>query len=223
MQKTVGIFLSVTWFVTVLMGQLSPNATTKHDHALAAQADQGDLFVTAREMLVDISDPRWHSGKGALAILFDSSSGYYQWRLAPVAKNTQSADLTDGYGTLSRIHVSADRLVYFAFGYPNLAVKESRTKASNLDDAEAKALQEAKTRLPAVLAHKMDDWVLTNLGKVLPYLFFVPMGSSAISGPIKIIEIAHKANTWELVLQGQWQEKIVLDDKYQVTATTRIN
>jgi hypothetical protein len=122
--------------------------------------------------------------------------------------------------------VAADRLVYFLFGSPDLVVQESRAKANNLDAAEAKALAEAGRQGLAVLAYKRSDRVFIDLKKLLPHgvnqNFFAPP-AQPINGPLKLLDVTHKGDTWELILQGQWQEKITLDDKYQVISTARIN
>lgn len=224
MLKSAGAFLSITLSLAAAMGQLSPIPTTRYDHAISAKADHGEIFIAAREMLVDVihTNPNWRSGKGALVILFDSSSGYFHWSLAPVPKNEQTANMTRGYGTLARAYVAADRFVQFGFGYPDLVIKESTAKANNLDDAEAKALSEATRRLPVRLGYKSDDRVIINLVKLLPQGFAAPPGQPNL-GPLKLLDVSHKGNTWEVILQGQWQHKITLNDKYQVTSTTRIN
>ncbi len=209
-----------------LMAQFSPIATTRYNHAISAKTDLGDVSIAVRQMLVDVSLPKWHSGKGSLSIFLDSSSGYFQWWLAPVAKTQQSARLVSGQGAHWRMYIAADRLLYFGFGHPNLIIKESREKARNLDDAEERALSDARRRGLAVLAYKSPDRVLINLWKILPHNrsenFFAPPGDPRL-GPLRLVDVVHKGNTWEVILQGQWQQKIVLNDKYEVTGTARIN
>ena len=201
--------------------QLAPIASTRHDHGLTAKTDLGDVAIIAREMLTDVSYTDGRPRRGALLILFDPSSGRYIWEFGPVPVTDKTANHTSGYGTIALAHVANDRLVHFAFGYPNLVAHESLTKANGIDDAELKALAEATGRLPAKLTGQADDRVMTNLGKLLPHGFFTP-GSSQIPGPVRIVDITHHGNTWELILQGQWQEKITLDDQYRVTATSRL-
>jgi hypothetical protein len=209
--------------LTAAMAQINPAVTSKHDSTVTAKTDLGDRIVATREMLVDVTHPKWQSGKGALLVLFDSASGYYQWRIAPRPKTQQLPEMANiGKGDLDKFYVAPDRLVYFVLGYPYLYARESRQKANNLDEAEAKALSDAKGRLDSLLAFKQDDQVATNLVKLLPSQFATPPGQPN-RGPLKLVDVVHKGSTWEITVQGQWQEKITLDDKYQVTATSRIN
>jgi len=156
-------------------------------------------------------------------ILLDPSSGRYVWDFGPVPLNETTSNHMTGYGTISMIYVSGDRLVDFSFGLPYLVAHETFGKASSVDDAEAKAIAEATGRLPAKLMHKTDDRVMINLVKFLPHEFFQACAICSGPAPTKIIDITHKGNTWELTLQGQWREKVTLNDKYEVTGTTRLN
>ena len=39
-------------------------------------------------------------------------------------------------------------------------------------------------------------------------------------GPMKIAEITHKGDKWEVTLQGAWQEKITLNEKPEQSASS---
>jgi len=202
--------------------KLTPIQGTMYDHGLVAKSDGGDSAITAREMLVDVvynGRPR----KGALVIYYDSASGRYMWEFAPVPLTDTSSTMTRGYGTTGFVYTSADRLIIFSWYFSTLAIHESFTKANGIDDAESKALSEATARLPAKMVHATDDRIVINTAKLLPSDF--PLACVMCSGPalMKVLDITHKGNTWEMTLQGQWKEKITLDEKYQVTGTSRVN
>lgn len=227
MLKCTTTFLFSALSVATAMGQFRPIATTRIERAISAKTDQGEIFVTARKLLLDVALPKWPSGKGLLFVLFDSSSGYFLWSLGRVPKTQQTAGTLDGSWTRSRFYIAADRLVYFFFGQSDLLIMESRAKANNLNDAEGRALSEAARRDPVTLgSYKSPDRVWINIGKLLPrdgWRNFCAPPDQPICGPMKLVDVIHKGNTWEVIVEGQWQQKFTLDDKYQVTATARIN
>jgi len=202
--------------------KLTPIQGTMYDHGLVAKSDGGDSAITAREMLVDVvynGRPR----KGALVIYYDSASGRYMWEFAPVPVTESAFTMTGGYGRTGFVYKASDRLIIFGWGHPTLMIQESFTKANGIDDAESRALSEATARLPAKMVHATDDRIVINIAKLLPSDF--PLACVMCSGPapMEVLDVTHKGNTWEITLQGQWKEKITLDEKYQITGTTRIN
>ena len=223
MRKTASVFLSITLGIASAANKLTPISTSKYEHAIAAKTDQGDTFLVAREMLVDITYTDGRPRKGALLVLFDSSSGNYMWEFGLVGQNENASTMTIGYGTSGLVHAASGRLTHFAFRPPFLMVHESATKANGIEDAEAKAFVEATDRLPAKLARKMDDRVIINLMKVLAREFFLACAQCVGPGPTRIVNITRNGSTWELVLQGQWQERIILNQKYEITGHNRIN
>lgn len=200
---------------------MTPISTTRYDHAVSAKTDLGDIVIATREMLVDVTYTDGRPRKGALLIFFNSSSGRYLWQFGLVPQRKKTSTMTRHYGTTVLVHAAGDRLVLFGFT-GSLVIHESLGKANGIEDAEAKALAEATSRLPAKLTGRTDDRVIINLGKLLPLRFFAAE-RSPIVGPMKILDISHNNGGWELILQGQWKEKITLDNKYQFTGHTRIN
>jgi hypothetical protein len=223
MLKPLCILLSSSLSVALAANKLTPIAGTRYDHAVSAKTDLGDIVIAARETLVDVTYTDGRPRKGALMVLFDPASGRYLWEFGPVPLTDKTASHMSGYGTTAHVYVAGDRLVHFAFGHPYLMVHESPAKGNGIDDAEAKALAEATGRLPSKLTGKTDDRVIINLGMLLPREFFLACPLCSGPGPVKITAISHKGNTWEITLQGPWQEKITLNQKYAVTAIARID
>jgi hypothetical protein len=213
-----------TLFGIATMAQVTPIATTRYSYTIPAETDSGDVFIAGRELLVNVDLPKWHSQRGLLFVRFDSSRGYFQWSIAPVPKSQQTVGTSRYDGTYRRFYVAPDRLLFFCVIYTTLDVKESREKATSIDDAEAQSLAEAGRRGAAGLAFKPSDLVTINLGKLLPRNinenFFALPGAANI-GVVKLIDVSRKNSTWEVILQGQWQQKITLDDKYKVIGSVR--
>ncbi len=215
--------VAIASVLTAAENRLTPIGSTKHDRGLPAKGDLGDSSITSREMLVDISYVDGRPRKGAFVVFFDAYSGRYLWEFGPVNQREARSYMTAGYGTLGFVHIAADRLVLFAFARPFLVVHESFGKANSLDDAEAKALAEATGRLPAKLRGQKDDRVVIELSKWLPREFFLACDVCSGPGPSLVLNTTHKGNTWELILQGQWKQRVTLNNKYEVTGTARIN
>lgn len=205
------------------LGQMRPIASTRYDHRVPAKTDAGAGSLTAREMLVDVTFPNGRACRCALLILFDQPTGRYLWEFGQVMANEQTSRMTGGIGGRALIYVAPDRMVGFGYALPSLVIHESLGKASGIDEAEAKTSTEILGRLPAIQAHSTDDRVIIPIRKIVPNEFFFRTPLSPMSIPIKVTDASRKANTWELILQGSWQEKVTLNDKYQVTGTARIN
>lgn len=226
MFNSVTAFLSMPLLLLAAKDQLIPIPGTRYDHGLPAATELGEVVISAREMLVDITYNDGRPRKGAIAILFDPATGHYLWEFGLVIKDEKTSTMTRNYGTNARVHIAGGALVHFAYRPPFLAAHESSGKAGSLDDAEAKSLAEATAQLPAKIVGRKDDRVVVNLGQVMPQEFFMAgpgPDPSPIRGPGRIVSVSHKGNTWEFVLQGRWQQKITLDNKYRVTSAVRVN
>jgi hypothetical protein len=209
--------------LTAADNKLTPIQGTKYDHGLLAKSETGDSAITAREMLVDVAYTDGRPRKGAVAIFYDADSGFYMWEFGPVPMTEQTSTMTRGYGSTGFVYKAGDRLIVFGWYWNTLVIHESSTRAHGLDDAEAKALDEATGSLPKKLVHKTDDRVVIDTAKLFPRDF--PLACPLCSGPaqMKVLDVTHKGNTWEVTLQGQWKQQITLDNKYQVTGTSRVD
>lgn len=201
---------------------LSPDARSRHERGATAKSDHGDISIALREMYVDITDREGKPRKGALLIIFDQWSGRYVYEFGPVRMDEQKLTISSGYGTTGVAYVAPDRIIVFAFGPPSLIVHESFAKASRMDEAELGALSDATGRLEAKLKGRTDDRVLVDLSK-LPRGFFLSCNACSGPGPQRVVSIERKGATWEIVLQGQWPEKVTLDEKYQLKSNVRLN
>jgi hypothetical protein len=208
---------------STMSGQIIPIVSSKYDHGVTAKTDAGTGALGAREMLVNVTYPNGRNVKGSFIVLFDQPTGRYLWEFGQVMTNEQTSRMSVGTGTRSLTYVAADRIVKFGYAYPYLFAHESLGRANGIDDAEVKATNELVARLPAIQAYKTDDRVIMSLRKLLPKEFFFRTPFSVMAGPFKVVDFSRKGSTWEVILQGSWQEKITLNDKYQITGTVRIN
>jgi hypothetical protein len=116
-------------------------------------------------------------------------------------------------------------LVVFSDSPPRLFVRESFSHADSLDEAETKALREATDELDydaekrGTLGSK--QWTTVSLLK-LTMDFFLPKYSAGPS-KAKLIGVSRREGNREILIEGQWKEKVVLNDKYEIVAMERID
>ena len=155
-------------------------------------------------------------------ILYHAESGYFYWSFAPVPKTQLTPRMTSAFERVARAHVATGKLVLISIAYTDLIVSESIGKANSIDDAENKAFQEAPSRVAAFEANPRTGLLIISIWKVLPRDFFIAPGH-AQAGPVNMLDLTHKGNTWEVTIEGQWKEKITLNEKYELTGHARVN
>jgi hypothetical protein len=177
------------------------------------------ISLAAREMLLDVSFPSGGAGRGDILILFDSSSGYYAWKFARLLASERTAMLAEDFRSHSKAYVASDRLVVFTAYAPMIFVRESAQRAPDLEAAEASALREATNILADIEAGRPRDLKI-SLSKLGPE-FFAP-ALSAGPGLITLAGVSREDGKWELTVEGQWREKVTLNDRYEVTGMARM-
>ena len=115
-----------------------------------------------------------------------------------------------------------DRLVQISpIADPSLSILESAQRAGTLAEAEAKTLHAVAERLPSLenSAARPDEIVIVTLP--LNRDFFAPRPSA---GPqwAKVFQASRTEGKWEIIVEGQWRAKVLLDDRYKVLATERL-
>jgi hypothetical protein len=179
--------------------------------------------------------PNGRDGQGTLQVLFDAETKLFQWRLAVVTLAAHEPRLPERvelpvpieFTSGSRVaYAGKDVLVTFTImpDPPTLYVQETRDHAETMSaattaslNAAADTLSEYQRRSPygtAILLHP-------RLGND----FFGPPGSAAVAvlGGAKITGVSRRNGQWELVVKGQWTEKIVLTDKFELVGMTRVD
>lgn len=206
---------------------LSPIANTRHEREVTAKSDGGDITIAHREMYVDILPHDGAPRKGALLVIFDAASGQYLYEWHPVPIDEQKLTISSGYGSRAVTYVARDRIIVFGFSQPSLLVHESFAKASSMDEAELGALWSANGGFQPKSNRKPDNRLVVELGLLvgqgkLPQGFFQTCHMCANPPPARMVSVERKGVTWEIVLQGQWREKLILDEKYQFKDSVRI-
>ena len=216
MRTLAGILAST---LAVATAQLRPIASTVIEHSLKAKSDHGETVLAARTMLVDISLPSGGTRQEVLWIIFHSATGYFDWGLGGVGSNQLiPSRKASGPGP---VYVAAASLLHFAANRSHVGIFESATKAGSLDEAESKALADAINRVGPNGQRNANPRMIP-IGKLLPIEFCCPPGNAFCPEPT-ILEVLRRGNTWELVLQGQWQEKITLNDKFELSGHARVD
>lgn len=237
------VLCSVCVSALLAAGQLTPKGSMA-DHTLralrqgAAKRATVETQLLIREVPLDIKMPNGRDQTASLQVLFDPESKFFQWRLVPGGfppgerPSQESVELPAEFTSGSQVaYVSKDALVTFTLmpTPPTLYVKESRDHADSISDATAASFKAA--------AKGLDEY--QNQGpsygraiRLLPQLtntfFCTPpctVGSANIPvlGGAKITGVSMQNGEWEIVVKGQWEERIVLNDKFELVRMTRVN
>jgi hypothetical protein len=113
---------------------LQPITESRTTRSLTAVAMAGQTYLAERSMQVDLDFPDGEKGKGRLYVLFEPLSGFYMQAFRWLA------DSYPGYPEARLVGVASDRL-FVASSYQGLVIEDSAEKATDVDDAEAKALK----------------------------------------------------------------------------------
>jgi hypothetical protein len=156
--------------------------------------------------------------------LFDPKSGAFSWNAfgedSPATNISRQAKALENERA---VFLKGDSLVTFSGGNaPALYVHEYRDHASNLDEAEAKALSAAaKLNNPPGnldLAQPRRVVRLQSLGRE----FVAPPMSEQVGQTPKVTDVQWGDNQWVVTLQGQWTEAVTLGADYNVLSMRKI-
>jgi hypothetical protein len=223
-------------------GQLVPRGYST-DHLLrgVGEVDSGNAKATARlqvrEVWLNARMPNGHSEGGSLLVLFDPERKLFQWRLvtgqlAPgqVRRPTPGESaLPPEFEVGARMaYVTRDAFVTFTIMPSCLYVFESRDRADNLNEATTASLKAAEASLPEYATHGPSYGKAVDLSPQLMLSFFQgPEGAGSASVPViggaRIVDVSRQNGEWKIVVQGQWKEKIVLNDKFELISMTRVD
>jgi hypothetical protein len=206
--------------------QLRPISSRNTLNAIHAFGKAGaGVEIQASSVIVDARMPSGRRDRGELVVLFDTASGFFQWLFATsVADNPAESAYQAGFarGQMTA-YVDQDGLSVFGTSTapPHLAVRQSRTRAQNVNDAEAQSLQDASGRLADYERGDHADWSMISL---LPLgMEFVTPSQRPVRTPIKILQVVKQDGNWEVIIQSQWKEKIILNDKFELIGMTRMD
>jgi hypothetical protein len=113
-------------------------------------------------------------------------------------------------------------MVAFGTVAVDLQVRQSNQKAMNIDDAESMAIREMSGQLQFLEGHRPYGWTSIRLSSKLARDFFAPKDSSAVGG-FSITDVSRRSDGWELILKGQWKERLVLTHSLDIASVEKLD
>jgi hypothetical protein len=206
-----------------LAGELKVVALQRLEDAVTLKTPVGSLPFPARRLILQGHQSDGRGAECNLLLLFDPRSGGFFW-WCPLTSPSESPKLGNfaavQLGMISA-YVAPDRIVgVLAYGGPpDIYIKEFTTKAHSMDDAEAKAIRELSEQMDVIRSNPWSGWTKTplidELGGPIKARDFLAPKFSAEWGRIKIIDISHVEGSWQITLEGQWIEKLYLNEKFE--------
>ena len=217
------------------LGSLRPIMGARMDGAVPAQGPVGSAVLPARELLIEGAYPDGTPLRGNLFIVFDPSSGYYIWTChsygAPAEHRRTPGRLPEHrlfilnqrnrFPGEAAVYVDRNQMVAFEAVVHSMLIQESTRTASHMDDAEAKALQSAMAQLGILQHDTTFGSKRISLLEKLGNAFFTPK-DSPLPGGFLVKSVSRKELKWEVEIEGQWRERLTLDDSGQVMSHYRI-
>jgi hypothetical protein len=168
---------------------------------------------------------KYSSGKkleGDLLVIFDASSKLYSWQYIE-SFGQPRPDTSAISGGPARVFAAQDRLFVFYFTAPELWVREFARSASNLEDAMDKALREISDNFSSMETQLRSVGFKDARNVRLPQaedLFGHPQTSGPRTG--KLTGVARRDDHWELLVEGRWKAKFILNDKYEAVSWQKV-
>jgi hypothetical protein len=87
-----------------------------------------------------------------------------------------------------------------------------------LNNAETKVLEYVRANMDSLRGKDLPQWTTIWLGKAMgPYWSdFVCPKDSATTGPVRLIDVSQKGGNFELLIEGQWKERVVLSRNFEL-------
>jgi hypothetical protein len=229
-------------FVVALCGTVAAQTgnlkslSARMDRGISAHTASGPVVIPARELLVEGAYPDGKPLLGSLLLFFDPTSGYYLWEcstyVAPFEHRSVPGRLPehklyllnalDKYPTRQVVHLGPDGIAVFAAVIVDLRVRQSSQIAMNMGDAESEAIREATGQLQLLEGGQAYGWNSIRLSDKLGREFFGPKDSVVPLG-FTIADVARKYKGWELVLKGEWKERLILTNRLDIASVERLD
>jgi hypothetical protein len=222
--KLVNTILTALSIGTMIAGaqwpELKHRLNGRWEESLSASSPWGTVVLQVRDISLEGTYPDGRPLKSGLLLLFDRSSHCFFWEHSLGIE--RAAGFRDG---LLAAYASKQHLTVFRVlpGMLTIYVWDAADKADSLDDADVKAIEMARSRVGTPQSRQWYGWHEVSLTRVLGRDFISPRDSAAPSGPLRIVSISRPEDNWEVVLDGQWKEKVTLNDRYEVVKVARMN
>jgi len=194
-----------------------PIANSRIDHALTAVANSGQTVLTGRELQAEITFLNGSSGKAKIFLLFDSATKIFFAETGWQKGTFPQSNMVDWAGSTRRFLPTPERLIVLRKMREGFSITESTDRASDINDAEKKALAWNNEHLGALAARKLG-------AKESGYLheeFWIPRGNyppGFFSSPydprpfvaVRLVEVIRQDDlTFHIVLESMDTRKQV--------------
>jgi hypothetical protein len=217
---------SLAALATVSWGaDLKPQASESRARTFALKTGQGEQTqISVREALVTGKRADGGRVRGNLVVVFNPATNLFVWDFAAVPDEVKALYQIDEIEARRRlVYADSTRLALFTVTVPPIDVylREASERAANADDADAKALRRASEQYESMRSDYMYGRRKVSLFKDLGYPFITPE-HDVMSSRAKFNSVALIGGNWELVIEGQWKERIVLNDEFKLLGHERV-
>ena len=223
-------FLSVFAVYQPFLSAGSPNSrfsvTSRFNDAWNANSKSGEVGIELRELRVDAAGPSGKPLQERIVLLFEPKSGAYSWYAIgdywPEADTPRQMQILKGE---CAVFFQDQSLVVFMGGIsPKLYIRDFQGHASDMDDAETKALSlAAELHTPPDKEDEEKTWHVVRMTSL--NRDFVTPPESPVGGPTpKVTEVQWDKDSerWSVTLQARWTAVVTLDAKYNEISAQKL-
>ena len=203
-------------------------AFTESTHSVRGFARGGDVLLSVRRAQVDVQYSPSKRGRGDVIVVYDPLTGHYLWELTRLRSDA------DPYSYLSELE-SGRWAVYSGqdemdgFFFPGeLDIQRGTSRAASLDAASAEVIATIGRRVSAGNDRLSDEAAEVPLYRAIgkPFACSDP-GEQGFSPNCsfhaeKISSITREGDKWRLVIENRWAQEVILDSKFALVSTQRI-
>ena len=220
------LLVSTALFCAAQPRKVQPVAFTKSDKAVAAASRDGEILLLGREQMVEVVYPSGRKPRPEVLVLFDRRSGLFLWEFGEPGDRHQSPRIADAFGRGGMLaYVDAHLLVTLRLlenAIPSILIHESSETADGIDAAESKSLEQVADNIPKLASGEHWKTYHEISLRSVDREFLGPK-FSVVNGPIKLLSVSRTSKGWEIVIKGQWTEKLVLDEQFSLVDKVRLH
>jgi hypothetical protein len=206
--------------------QVSKVALTESRHAVRAFTPSGEMLLPLVRTHLKLQTDSGVSQRGDMIAVQDPQTRHYFWRYTPVrdAGDTKSLLNALDVGTFAIYSAPAGIVEFEILGA--LYVRENLGSADSVDAAQTAAIQqlERRPRLSVGNAYAQGLKEAIFLGEGDQGFRCPDPPTSAMCPPmlVKIVAVSHEGDNWRVVIRGNWDQEMTLDQEFNVTKIFRL-
>lgn len=213
--------------------QAAVRPATRVDRGISISAERRSVMATVRSFDLDLAYPGGKQGVGYISILYDPSNQSYFWLHSPMTPGrvaSQARPHTESPAVFSNRWTpfsTPKGITLFNIGGSTISVIESSSteKASTLAEAEEKVLiriRQIGARMPITAVDRTrDQFRVVGLESALGVRFLAAPFSPILT-KLRLISVSKLEVGWELVVQCEWKERLILGEDYRLVSHQRI-